>query len=205
MHREILTKNQTNLLFIPQMFSKNFGLVGGTAIALQIGHRHSIDFDLFTNKPFSNFNIKKRISKHRKIKDVFKDEDGHYTFIIEDVQFTFFYYPYPIIKPLKKYKKVSTASIPEIAAMKALSIGRRLSYKDYVDWYFLLSEKHIKLQQVIRLAQKKFNGDFNSRLFLSQLISISDVPTLKIDFLRNPVDRKTVEDFLVAAVRDFKI
>jgi len=40
---------------------------------------------------------------------------------------------------------------------------------------------------------------------LSQLISISDVPTLKIDFLRNPVDRKTVEDFLVAAVRDFKI
>ena len=125
--------------------------------------------------------------------------------LLDGIKTTFFYYPYPIIKPLKKYKKVSTASIPEIAAMKALSIGRRLSYKDYVDWYFLLSEKHIKLQQVIRLAQKKFNGDFNSRLFLSQLISISDVPTLKIDFLRNPVDRKTVEDFLVAAVRDFKI
>lgn len=90
MHKEILTKEQISLLPILQMFSKNFGLVGGTAITLYIGHRHSIDFDLFTEKAFSNFDIKRRISKYRKIKDIFKDEEGQYTLIVDNVRFTFF-------------------------------------------------------------------------------------------------------------------
>ena len=46
MHKEILTKEQLELLPTIKFFSKDFGLVGGTAIALHIGHRHSIDFDL---------------------------------------------------------------------------------------------------------------------------------------------------------------
>ena len=46
-HKEILTKEQVELLPIVAYFSKNFGLVGGTAIALMIGHRESLDFDLF--------------------------------------------------------------------------------------------------------------------------------------------------------------
>lgn len=46
MHKEILTKNQSKLLELVSLFSDDFGLVGGTAIALQIGHRESIDFSL---------------------------------------------------------------------------------------------------------------------------------------------------------------
>ena len=47
MHKEIFTKEQTDLLPLIKEFSKDFILVGGTAIALHIGHRQSIDFDLF--------------------------------------------------------------------------------------------------------------------------------------------------------------
>ena len=52
MHDEVLTDGQRQLLPLTQNFSPQFGLVGGTAVALQLGHRRSIDFDLFTLNPF---------------------------------------------------------------------------------------------------------------------------------------------------------
>lgn len=54
MHREILSENQIRLLPLIKTYSADFGLVGGTAIALHLGHRRSIDFDLFTDKDFAN-------------------------------------------------------------------------------------------------------------------------------------------------------
>ena len=57
MHKEILTKEQLEILPLLKIFSKDFGLVGGTAIAFHIGHRRSIDFDLFTDKVFKNQHI----------------------------------------------------------------------------------------------------------------------------------------------------
>jgi len=198
MHREILTKNQTNLLFIPQMFSKNFGLVGGTAIALQIGHRHSIDFDLFTNKPFSNFNIKKRISKHRKIKDVFKDEDGHYTFIIEDVQFTFFYYPYKLSFSKKFEDIIKMPDILTLAAMKAFTLGRRAKWKDYVDLYFVM-RNYYSLAQIVEAAKRIFGQEFNEKLLRTQLAYFQDINYKeKIIYLKGfEVDDKIIKKKLI--------
>lgn len=54
MHREILTAEQIKLLPVAGMFAKDFGLVGGTAVALHLGHRQSIDFDLFSEREFKN-------------------------------------------------------------------------------------------------------------------------------------------------------
>ncbi len=93
------------------------------------------------------------------------------------------------------------ATVREIAAMKASSIGKRLSYKDYVDWYFLLKEKHTTLKEVIALAEKKFNGDFNARLFLGQLVSLEDIPTQEVNFIRNEVGRNEIKKFLEEEVR----
>ena len=57
MHKEILTLEQLELTPLLKKFSKDFYLVGGTAIAFHIGHRRSIDFDLFTAKEFDNITI----------------------------------------------------------------------------------------------------------------------------------------------------
>ena len=54
MHKEIITADQIKLLPLVKSFSKDFGLVGGTAMALHIGHRHSIDFDLFLVSTFTS-------------------------------------------------------------------------------------------------------------------------------------------------------
>ena len=198
MRKEVLTENQISLSFIPQIFSENFGLVGGTAIALQIGHRHSIDFDLFTNKPFSNFNIKKRISKYRKIKNVFKDEDGHYTFIIEDVQFTFFYYPYKLNFSKKFEDIIKMPDILTLAAMKAFALGRRAKWKDYVDLYFIMKDYH-SLEEISEKARRIFGLEFNEKLFRSQLSYFQDINYKeKIIYLKGfEVDDKIIKKALI--------
>jgi len=60
MYPDILSKEQKELLSLMQQFKREFYLVGGTAIALQIGHRRSIDFDMFK---LSNINRKTRGKK----------------------------------------------------------------------------------------------------------------------------------------------
>jgi hypothetical protein len=125
--------------------------------------------------------------------------------LIDGIQTTFFQYPYRFLDPYVKYQSVSLASIREIASMKAFSIGKRLSFKDYVDWYFLLSECHVAVEHVIAFCQRKFGGDFNDRLFLGQLVSLEDVPDQKIEFLRDTVDRQTIQKFLEQLVRRIKI
>lgn len=196
MHDEVFTKKTA--FFFPHLFQfQNFYLAGGTALALQIGHRVSVDFDLFSFRELSPNLL-------QKIKKVFAGSKMTLTYrapeqlnlLIDGVKFTFFHFPYPLVTPLVRYKKVPLASIRELAAMKAFAIGKRLAYKDYVDWYFLLKEEYVRLSSVIRLTKEKFHGDFNDRLFLGQLVSLGDVPTQTIDFLRREVRRKEIQKFL---------
>ena len=206
MYEEALIKEAKKLFPRFAKFS-DFYLVGGTALALQIGHRISFDFDFFSkNELPSNLLQKiKRIFPSSNLEVLYRETGEQLTLLLDGVKTTFFHYPYPVIDKFVKYQSVPVATVREIAAMKAFSIGKRLSYKDYIDWYFLLKEKHVDLKRVIAFANKKFNGDFNARLFLGQLVSISDVPAQKIDFLRDAVDKKTVQNFLEKAVRNFKL
>src|SRR3989338_8551500 len=146
---------------------KDFYLVGGTALALQIGHRISVDFDFFSKEELPADLLRKvrRTFPKIPIKTTYHVLE-QLNILVDGIKTTFFYYPYPLVKQTALYKGVPMASIPEIAAMKAFSIGKRLSYKDYVDWYFLLSKRHVTLPDVIRLAKSKFKDEFNDRLFL---------------------------------------
>ena len=198
LHKEILTENQRNLLFIPQMFSRKFGLVGGTAIALQIGHRHSIDFDLFTYEPFSNFSIKKRISKYRKIQDIFKDEAGQYTFIIDGVQFTFFQYPYKLNFSKKFEDIIRMPDLLTLAAMKAFALGRRAKWKDYVDLYFII-EKYHGIDEIMRRAKQIFGNECNEKLLRSQMAYFADVSYAEpVEYMKGfEMSDKTIEKELI--------
>lgn len=204
MHENALT-DIAKKLFPHLARFKNFYLVGGTALALQIGHRLSVDFDMFTESsslPDQLFQRVKCVYKGRKLIVTYRTAE-QLNLLIDGVKFTFFSYSYSPVHSFIYRHKVPLASIIEIAAMKAQAIGRRLAYKDYVDWYFLLKEKHVSIHTVIACAEKKFNSDFNSRLFLGQLVSFDDVPLQKIDFLGKEVSRSTIELFLKKAVKVF--
>lgn len=204
MHDEVLVPKAAK--FFPRLARfRGFYLVGGTALALYMGHRVSVDFDLFS----SSDSLPPRLLQN--IKKVFAGSSIAITYrtseqlnlTIDGVKFTFFAFGYPLVDSLHRYKKVPMAGISEIAAMKAFSIGKRLVYKDYVDWYFLLKEGYVKLADVVRVAQKKFAGDFNDRLFLGQLISLKDVPVQKIDFLKNEVKCTDIQRFLEQTVEQY--
>lgn len=204
MIEKALTEEAAELLPKFDKFGE-FYLAGGTALALQIGHRISVDFDFFTSA-----NLPSNLL--RQVKMVFSDYPTSVTYqspeqlnvLINNIKITFLYYEYGIIDDFTRFKNISLASVREIAAMKALAIGRRLAYKDYVDWYFLLKENHVNLKDIIVCAKKKFDGDFNDRLFLGQLVSVADIPSQKIDFLRDEVNRTALEEFFKETVRSFQ-
>lgn len=204
MHDEALTKEACGLLSGFERF-EGFYLAGGTALALQIGHRLSIDLDFFSPDPLPDGLLRKvrRIFDGRKISVTYSALE-QLNLVIDGVKITFFNYPYRNVYPTVPYKGILLASVMEIALMKAFSIGKRLSFKDYVDWYVLLSEKHVSLKEVMSGAKKKFGTDFSDRLFLGQLVSMDDVPVQKIDFLKDSVSKETMKEFLEAGVACFR-
>jgi len=173
-HREILTKEQIELLPVVGVFSKNFGLVGGTAIALHIGHRESVDFDMFCLKKFGNLKIRNEIDKHVKIDSVIVDKEGEFTILIKRVKMTFFHYPFEIKFSENFGYAMKMPDLLTLAAMKAYAMGRRPKWKDYVDLYFIMKDFY-SLHEVAEKANKIFKNEFNERMFRNQLAFFDDI------------------------------
>ena len=178
LHSEILTKEQKELLPLVKKFYKDFGLVGGTAIALHIGHRESIDFDLFSFKEFKNVNIKKRILRNNKIDKVIRDESEQFTFIINGVLFTFFCYPFEINYKVDFDQILKIPSLLTLAAMKLFALGRRAKWKDYVDLYFIIKDFH-SIPEIMKQAKSIFKNEFNEKICREQLAYFKDISYLE--------------------------
>lgn len=168
LHKEILTKEQLELLPLLEDFSKSFGLVGGTAIALHIGHRRSIDFDLFSGGQFNNQSILKKIKRTLKIDEVIVNKLDELTFTLNGVKFTFFNYPYKISYSKKIGSFVKMPDLLTLAAMKAFALGMRAKWKDYVDLYFII-KNHYSIEDISKKAKKIFGNHFNEKIFRGQL------------------------------------
>jgi len=199
-HREILTKEQEELLPLVAKFSRNFRLVGGTAVALQIGHRESIDFDLFSLRGFQNANIRKRILGYTNIDRIVRDETGQYTMIIKGVYFTFFHYPFEVEFAKNFDDIIKMPDLLTLAAMKVHALGRRAKWKDYVDLYFIIKNFH-SLSEIIKKAKKLFQNEFNEKIIREQISYFDD-----IDYHQEVIYKKgfkvgdeTIKKFLVEA------
>ena len=174
MRKEILTEAQSKLLPIVKLFSKKFGLVGGTAIALHLGHRESIDFDLFSFDGFNNYSIKAKITKNQPIDNVLVNKKGEYTFLINKVKFTFFQFPYEIDFSESFGDIIKLPDILTLAAMKAFALGRRAKWKDYVDLYFIMKTNHT-ISQITAKGVEIFGNEFNEKIFRTQLAYFGDI------------------------------
>ena len=184
MHKEILTKEQIEFLPLLKLFSKDFGLVGGTATALHIGHRRSIDFDLFTDKYFNNLTIQKKIKKNVKIDNILVNRLDELTFVIKGVKFTFFHYPYKINYSERLNNTIKFPDLLTLAAMKVFSLGHRAKWKDYVDLYFVM-KNYYDIPKIIRKAEQIFSSEFNEKLFRVQLAYFKDIDyTEKVIYMK---------------------
>jgi len=195
MHLETLTQQGQKIFQKLKNFSE-FHLAGGTALALQIGHRRSIDFDLFSKKNISPRLLNKieKIFPNSNI-DIIVNRPEQLSVNINQVKLDFIKYPFPLISKLIKYQGVAICSIVEICAMKAYALGRRPALKDYIDLYYALKEKKTTLEKIIKTAKKKYKREFNARLFLEQLVYTEDVADIKIKFIKKKKKKKLIQKF----------
>jgi len=184
LHKEVLSKKQEKALPLIQKFRSDFYLAGGTAIALHLGHRRSIDFDLFTKKKFSNFDLRRKISEFGKIKKVLIDKKDEYTVIVGGIKITFLLYDFKISHEDKVDSIIRLPNLLTLAAMKAYALGRRAKWKDYVDLFFVMRNYH-SLAQICQQAEKIFGAEFNEKNFRVQLSYFKDIDySEKVDYLK---------------------
>lgn len=200
MRPEVLTAGQIKLLPLLKSFTNDFGLVGGTAIALYLGHRQSIDFDLFTDKKFNNLKIRRQIVKLAKIEKTIINDAGEYTVLVQGIKITFLLYPFRI-KYNQKFKDIiKLPDLLTLAAMKAYALGRRAKWKDYVDLYFIIKD-HYSIRQIIKKGQAIFGAEFNEKRFKSQLAYFKDIDySEKVIYLKDfavndEIIKKSLVDF----------
>ncbi|HEY9168432.1 MAG TPA: nucleotidyl transferase AbiEii/AbiGii toxin family protein [Lutibacter sp.] len=202
MHTEIFKDRQVELLPYIKGFKRSFYMVGGTAIALHIGHRRSIDFDLFTDKQLNKVRIKGKLMEFpfNKI-PIFEDFDQLHL-LINEVKITFFSFPFPVKHPIKVGENMNMPTLLSLAAMKAFELGRRAKWKDYVDLYFIIRDYH-SLKEICAEAEEIFGQQFSEKLFRQQLAFYKDIDyTEPVEFLVQPVPDKEIKDFLTDMATD---
>lgn len=118
---------------------KDFSLVGGTSLALQIGHRLSVDLDLFGKCEIDHDQFTSILSNFGKVQ-LLKKSQNILILTVDGIKVDFVNYDFPILKDLRTENQIRLASREDILAMKLNAIAGRGSKKDFIDVYFLLKE-----------------------------------------------------------------
>ncbi len=203
MYLEILDDNQKQLLSLVESFKKEFYLVGGTAIALQVGHRKSIDFDLFKTKSINKQKIAKQIAAHKLSYRLLYQESNQLHIMINGVKMTFFEYGFDVPHPVWLEKTISMPSLVDLGAMKAYALGRRAKWKDYVDLYWLFKNE-CSLKDVINRAEIIFGDLFSEKIFRQQLCYFKDIDySEEVFYVQNSLSKEEIETFLTEVALQF--
>ena len=151
-----------------------FYLAGGTGLALQLGHRRSIDIDLFVQKfPERDLLISKLKPLSPKIT---QEATGTLDLLIKSVKTSFLEYEYSLLEELVKLENlggVLAASVIDIACMKLTAISSRGSKKDFFDLYFILQK--YSWDTLWQVFVKKYQGvDYNKQHIFKSLVYFTD-------------------------------
>lgn len=200
---EILDSDRQKVFDRLRVFGRYGYLSGGTALALQLNHRKSVDFDVFVRDPIGS-------SLRRNIRAVFGDQPydvntaDQVTFPLgEDIEITFLYYWYPPVRPLIATTSLDLASVEDIIADKAHTLGRRALWRDYVDLFVVLKNYGMSIAQIVRLASKKFGGEFVKEQFVEQLSYFDDIAVVPIEFIAQSYSPQEIKTFLTAQAKKY--
>lgn len=134
------------------------------------------------------------------------NNSSEFTVILDSTKFTFLHHPFPVVQPFVTDGSLHLLGAEEIAATKAYTIGRRVSFKDYVDIYFCLAKQVTNLNTIVSLASQKYGSEFNARLFLEQLQSPDAFPDEdSLQFLESKVEKEQLINFLKNEVEKFTL
>ncbi|MDG5800650.1 nucleotidyl transferase AbiEii/AbiGii toxin family protein [Marinilabiliaceae bacterium ANBcel2] len=176
LHKNTIQPGTLELLKILQSDEvlKSFYLAGGTSLALQIGHRQSVDLDFFTTDDFdvnfllefleSNYNFHSDFTANNTLKG-----------FIDSIKVDFISHKYPLVKNIRSLENIKLYSIEDIAAMKLNAIaGNGTRSKDFIDLYFILNEYSVS--QLIDFYSTKYKTR-NTFHVVKSMVYFDDVST----------------------------
>lgn len=189
---ELLKKIMSEKLFL------DFNLVGGTSLALQMGHRNSIDIDLFGKQEIDSEEFINVLNTFGKT-EVSKNSKNILITDVEGVKVDFVNYQYDLIEKPLEINGIRLVSKKDIAAMKLNAIAGRGSKKDFIDLYFLLNE--FSLKQMLDFYNKKYfdGSEFMVLKSLSYFEEANEQPLpqmMKTTFNWETCKQKIIEEVL---------
>ena len=149
---------------------KDFNLVGGTSLALQIGHRISVDIDLFGVYKINEIEFNEELSRLGTVQ-LIKKSKNIVIYNINGIKVDFVNYNYKLLEQPKTLENIRLVSLKDIGAMKLNAISGRGSKKDFIDLYFLLN--FFSLDELLHYYNEKYQ-DGSEFLVLKSLQYFED-------------------------------
>ncbi|HEX4875653.1 MAG TPA: nucleotidyl transferase AbiEii/AbiGii toxin family protein [Chitinophagaceae bacterium] len=190
---ELLNKIMAEPLFSP------LRLVGGTALALQKGHRKSVDLDLFGEFSVEEDVLTEAVSQMGRLTWLNKLKNIK-SLLINGIKVDFVNYTYPWLSLPLNEGNIRLANEKDIAPMKLAAITGRGAKKDFTDLYFLL--KDFTLSEMIELYEKKYS-DGSAFLVLKSLIYFEDAEGDEMPQMLIPVSWKAIKQTIVDRHRQY--
>ncbi len=197
------TQETLALLGKSRLLNKSY-LAGGTACALQIGHRVSVDLDFFTPQEFDSKELIKSLQKIGEFK-LDRQSWGTVLGTMEGVKFSIFVYKYPVLFPFKSFSNIDILDLRDIAAMKIDAITTRGIKRDFVDLYFIC-KKCISLKDVLTFYNRKY-GKLSSNIIHIQksLVYFMDAEISPTPKMLKPCKWEEVKKFFEREVKNIAL
>ena len=174
-------------------------LAGGTALALHLGHRISIDLDFFNPLNFDSHEI---VTKLKSLGEYESDQQTEKTIngVFNSVKFSYFYYSYKLVAETVDFDGIAIANLEDIAAMKLVAITDRGTKKDYVDLYFL--SQQYSFEKMFEFYDKKYHLiDSNRMIILKSMGYFIDADESEMPVMIKNIEWETVKRFFISEVR----
>lgn len=202
MHPKVLSAKawKTVRKLVSADWSNTFMLAGGTALALQLGHRYSEDLDFFRPESFDPDQIARRLSDIGRVTIQSRSSETlHAT--VDGLRLSFLLAQAPLLFSGTAYRGLSVADPRDIAVMKLVAIGGRGSRKDFVDLYFYL-RGGTTLRTVFELLRQRFvDVDYNEYHLLKSVVFFEDAETEPMPRMIRSVDWDEVKGRLRSEAR----
>ncbi len=157
---------------------QHYYLSGGTACALQRGHRKSIDLDFFTQQTRSTVPAIPALSElrsHFSEVEILQRAPEQIHLMLDGTFVPFLAYPFLHHYPFFYWRNLAIANPCDIVVQKAYTIGRMAEGRDYIDVHNALTTGVLDLDTVMNIAKLTYGENFSPRLFLQQLTYTQDV------------------------------
>ena len=203
-HPEVLAEDaQKTLVTLSQLPAiQPFYLAGGTGLALQRGHRTSIDLDLFSSDLVSEDLLLSMLQGIKGITVVSKSPETLHIHV-SSTKVSFLGYHYSVLFPFSLYNGIKVADPRDIAAMKLTAIASRGTKRDFVDLY-VLSQQY-GLDEVLRLFEQKFSqAAFNDIHLMKSLTYFADADRDAMPHMLQPITWDQVKQFFTTHVPRLK-